>query len=677
MKKIKVYTKEKEIELKKLLGRGGEGEVYEVDENLCAKIYLKPDKEKYLKLKYMIENPPEDFSLKTQGHRSIIWPQELLFFDKNLKKFAGFLMPKVNLNIFFPLHNCFSQNERIRNFGISFSWKHLISVAVNIAGAVASLHEKGYCIGDLNDRNILVAKDTLVVFLDCDSYQVHEKQTDRIFLSPVRTPEYTPPEMYGKFFKKTPATIETDNFALAVIIFKILMLGFHPFAGKYLKKEELTLTEKIKKGLFAYSKQIAEALPPDSAPDLNILPPYIQNLFEETFITGYKNPSLRPDSKKWWESLLNLLNNLKKCKNYKHHYFSSHLKECPWCSMAKRGKVFFPVTGSQIRIETEKISLNNEILGLIEGAAIDGVITDKEEAQILKRARKLGYNKKEIEYIKKLIIRKRRELKSKSEDAKVRRVYMEQKEEKEEYESENTGISSFAVKVSFIASIPAIIEILKLKEFSIFGIAGLTVAGILFFGWVLSLKKSPYFSMFFTSMGILSIIDSKFILIFLPFLFSYSIGSSIKRDSSSWVYGLLTGFLPVFIIYNSYSIVCNRRIWFYNSLFEIRHKAGDTEIGEALEKAINGTWQRGIYRIKVELTEEGIRGKIIKPSRLKGAEFRGRFYTETLTFTCDVSKGKKRYGKIYGRFIKRGKRIKYLQIYWHHHIRRVIRLYKR
>src|SRR5207302_9870021 len=107
-------------------------------------------------------------------------------------------------------------SDRIR---FNWSWKYFCAAARNIASATAAIHSKGYCVGDLNESNILVGQtNALISLIDCDSFQVRDLSSGKIFPCPVGTPEYTAPELMGNYSQnRTP---ETDYFALAVLLFQ-------------------------------------------------------------------------------------------------------------------------------------------------------------------------------------------------------------------------------------------------------------------------------------------------------------------------------------------------------------------------------------------------------------------------------------------------------------------------
>lgn len=288
----------------KPLGGGGEAEVYNIVgiKTECAKIYKSPTKEQYQKLRAMIKNPPTDPML-SKGHRSIAWPLRLLFMDEKKRKFAGFVMPKLSRKSFNSLLQYSNPDNRNKKFHGKFTWYHLLNTARNLASAVAAIHDRGYVIGDIKEVNILVSSDTLTTIIDCDSFQVTDTSTGKVYRCPVGTPEFTPPQFFGKTFADTDKTIEYDSFGLAVLVFKLLMEDYHPFGGKWLLSTSTTINEKIKNGLFPYGRKLREIDVPPTAPPFEMLHPEIQKLFSRCFVDGHTDPSKRPTAHDWFNVL--------------------------------------------------------------------------------------------------------------------------------------------------------------------------------------------------------------------------------------------------------------------------------------------------------------------------------------------------------------------------------------
>ena len=321
---------------------GGEGRIYRIggDPSRVAKVFhaSRRTAELEAKLLAMVRRPPEDPTLAIRRHRSIAWPLDVLYSDASRRAFVGFMMPAVDTRVFREAHTYYDTDDRTRRFGGAYTWRHLLIAAHNLSSAVLAIHEKGYRVGDLRDTNVLVAPNSLITMIDCDSFQVDDL-AGRRFPTRVGTGEYLPPELQSADFRKDlPDRLHSDLFALAVLIFKFLMLGTHPFQAKGEAVIDLASTEaKIAAGVFPYARR-SRALPPDYAPPFKILPPAIRSLFHRAFHDGKSNPERRPSAREWFEVLDREGPRLKKCRRNSNHMFAAHLLSCPWCAWRARSR---------------------------------------------------------------------------------------------------------------------------------------------------------------------------------------------------------------------------------------------------------------------------------------------------------------------------------------------------
>ena len=317
------------------IASGGEGEIYSINgkPNIVAKIY-KPSKisaEKEHKLVKMIGYRPAQKMLD-----QIAWPQDVLY-DSN-GQFAGFVMPKMSVN---------EDLNVIYEYGASakypdISWENRILIAENLCAVLHSIHNWGHVCGDLNPKNISVDPNTgYVIFLDTDSYHIQDGVN--IYRCDVGIPEYLPTEVQMKMRGgNTLATVklptfsqDTDNFALAIHIFQLLMNGVHPFACTIIPSQSSVTApqpaDNIIRGEFPFMQNIPGIKIPPYAPEITILPKSIQSLFERVFIDGHSSPGKRPRPEDWHTALRNLRQNLKQCKQVNHHQHFKSLSDCPWC----------------------------------------------------------------------------------------------------------------------------------------------------------------------------------------------------------------------------------------------------------------------------------------------------------------------------------------------------------
>jgi len=323
------------------LARGGEGAVYEVQQraDLVVKLYHPGKAPPRGKLERMLKNPPDD-PTAAQGHRSIAWPCGLLH-DAGGQA-AGYAMPRISSGL--PLHGLYNLQSRAQK-AAGFHWRYLHVAARNLASAVAAIHAKGYCLGDLNESNILVQSTALLSLVDTDSFQV-PNPAGPPYLCPVGKPDYTAPEIQGQDFGRLRRTEEHDRFALAVLLFQILQEGSHPFRGKGPPAE---LGERIRRGLFPFVPG-SVAQPPPLALFGELAPP-LQALFRAAFQAGHTNPRQRPSARDWGRALAQAEAGLIQCKVNPQHHYHRGLGHCTWCARTRAlgGRDPFPPPVAQGR----------------------------------------------------------------------------------------------------------------------------------------------------------------------------------------------------------------------------------------------------------------------------------------------------------------------------------------
>jgi len=320
----------------RFIARGGEGEVYALKgrSSHVAKIYRTPmDPTKTKKLVAMIRcSTPNIVNIAA-------WPVDIV--QSKSKQPVGFIMPFIQDGM--PLHMILNPKTRLQHRP-NHDFASLVRIAQNTASAVSTLHQAGVVIGDMNGQNFLVLRNGTVRAIDCDSMQIGGGSK---WGSQVGVEEYTAPELQGLSLKNVTRTKTHDNFALAVLLFEILVLGRHPFAGN----DDLEVGEAIKRArhIFATNgleRSVFNVL--GFSPD-DILTPEIVDCFGRAFDLPRKKKLLgsspqRPDAGEWAVALAGLANQLAVCpKNAAHHYNGS-AKSCPWCALEKRGvpKFFTP-----------------------------------------------------------------------------------------------------------------------------------------------------------------------------------------------------------------------------------------------------------------------------------------------------------------------------------------------
>jgi DNA-binding helix-hairpin-helix protein with protein kinase domain len=329
----KVTGKSGTLALGKELGRGGEGSVYEIvgHPEVAAKLYHKPmGNERAEKIEVMV-------SMQTESLKALTaWPLELL---RNGGMPCGFLMPKVSGHK--DIHNLYSPRSRKVEFPTA-DWRFLVRACLNVSKAFAELHAAGCVIGDINHGGIAISEKATVRLIDCDSFQVFSK--GRSFLCEMGTPTFTPPELQDtKTFRGVVRTANHDNFGLAVMLFQLLLMGRHPFAGRFLGLGEMSLERAITEFRFAYgaNARLGQMEQPIGAPALVSLSPTVVRLMERAF-SREAAMGVRPTAKEWISALGELETQLKRCGTNTSHYYFSGLSYCPWCRVeSATGAVLF------------------------------------------------------------------------------------------------------------------------------------------------------------------------------------------------------------------------------------------------------------------------------------------------------------------------------------------------
>ncbi len=318
------------VTLDRELAAGGEGVVSTVvgDPASLAKLYRKrPATSQADKLRWMVGAGSDALC------RVAAWPSALLH-DGPSGPVVGFLMPR--LTDYQAVQHLYNPAQRRKYFPRA-DWSFLARTARNCAAAFEEVHQTTCVVGDVNQSNLLVSPRALVGLIDCDSFQV---QFDgRSFLCEVGVAHYTPPELQGQSFRGVVRTHNHDRFGLAVVIFQLLFVGRHPYAGRYLGPGDVPFEKAIQEYRFAYGESAAALLMerPPHTPALADVSPELGRLFERAFGRGSEAPDARPTAAEWRLALERLEKQLRECPNDPGHKFPAEANACPWCTLASAG----------------------------------------------------------------------------------------------------------------------------------------------------------------------------------------------------------------------------------------------------------------------------------------------------------------------------------------------------
>jgi len=181
--------------------------------------------------------------------------------------------------------------------------KNRLLISFHIAQALMDLHAYRYVYRDLSARNILIAQDaqnTFVRIIDVDNIGPVGREKRLLVTKPYSAPEL----MRSGGHSRNPAVLyhnyNTDNYSLAVILFKFLLGKSHPLIGDLISENDCEQEAAAYLGKGGYvlddpkhvcisetgerqMKQLAEAL----------LPYKLQQVFHKTFVEGLNEPMER------------------------------------------------------------------------------------------------------------------------------------------------------------------------------------------------------------------------------------------------------------------------------------------------------------------------------------------------------------------------------------------------
>lgn len=328
------------------VGRGGEGAVFEIigHPGRVAKVYHKPlSADRASKIEAMA-------SMTNEGLlRLMAWPVDLLKTSAGVP--CGLVMERVSGHK--DIHSLYSPKSRKLEFPEA-DWRFLTRTALNVSKAFGAIHGSGCVIGDVNHGGVAVSDKAEVKLIDCDSFQVVAR--GRQFLCEVGVPLFTPPELQGRSLSGIVRSPNHDNFGLAVLIFHLLLMGRHPFAGRYSGHGEMPIEKAIEEYRFAYGANRSgyQIEPPPNTPPLMAVSEPVAALFERAFSRECAAAGNRPTARQWIEALVGLEAQMAPCRTNLAHTHFRGVSECPWCRVeTATGAVLFNVSARMVQQQAD------------------------------------------------------------------------------------------------------------------------------------------------------------------------------------------------------------------------------------------------------------------------------------------------------------------------------------
>lgn len=212
------------LENRKLIGKGGEAEIYSFDDDKVLKVFKK-DIDIMFKIEVISKVLAKRKILETENLENLkyhyIIPKEL-FFDSEDGKLA-YTMKRVDGNEIMVLRDVSILKK------LQFTRKDILEILITMGEGIEALHSKaGIFIGDLNGGNVLFDSNKDVYFLDFDGMGIDNivpEALTRTFVDPIS-------QKNGKIGMKD------DWYSYAIQCFYYLT-HVHPFKGKYVKKHKV------------------------------------------------------------------------------------------------------------------------------------------------------------------------------------------------------------------------------------------------------------------------------------------------------------------------------------------------------------------------------------------------------------------------------------------------------
>ena len=273
------------LQLGGLLGEGGEGSVYAMDgvESQVVKIFDKDHRTTHRKAKIelLLER-----ALRAEG---IGFPTGLITNADGA--FVGYSMPKASGK---ELQATIMRPARFRRVYPNWTKADLVDVCISFLEKLEYLHSLNILLGDINPKNLMVDEHKDVWIIDADSWQVEG------YPCPVGTAMFTASSITGDYANSL-RTVEEERFAVATMLFMILITGQFPYARAGADGGDFATL--IREGKFAFQFQgVSNRDQPEGNWKFmwSHLTPPVKRLFWNTFQKeGGSRYDRRPTASEW------------------------------------------------------------------------------------------------------------------------------------------------------------------------------------------------------------------------------------------------------------------------------------------------------------------------------------------------------------------------------------------
>ena len=275
---------------------GGEGTVYTMPShsNVMIKLYKNTTLQNAAKMDEIKKRVDAMTKLSICANlKHLAWPLLPVADDK--KQMIGFAMRACNGESFRALGNVAGITKTFPKW----NRLQLAQTALDFVVKVRELAKNNVIINDFNPSNFLVDRNCRVSMIDCDSYQIPDKNGKPLITHTYFASHVAPELMKNTKLMDSPRDIHHVEFGAAVVVFGLVMCGLHPysFSDPTNRRKIGTPEENLLKGYCPFapgSKLHFPQAPHDEWANLwSWLPKTMQDAFVATFCDGHSNPSRR------------------------------------------------------------------------------------------------------------------------------------------------------------------------------------------------------------------------------------------------------------------------------------------------------------------------------------------------------------------------------------------------
>ncbi len=303
--------------VKQLLGAGGQGEVYEVEnggKHYALKWYYRhtaTTSQKEILENLIAKGSPDD---------SFLWPEDLIY--KSAGEPFGYIMALRPKN--------YRSIVDLMKRKAEPTFYALCKAAFNLTKGYQKLHAMGYSYRDISFGNLFFDPDTgNVLICDNDNVSVNGKDDSSVY----GTPRFMAPEIV---LGKAKPSRNTDLFSLAVLLFYMFMMN-HPLEGKLeadIKCMDIHAMNRLygTNPVFIFDPDNKSNRPVRGYQDnaliyWDLYPENLKALFTQAFTVGLGAPNRRVTENKWLETFANLMSGIVTCPSCGAEVFYDEIKE--------------------------------------------------------------------------------------------------------------------------------------------------------------------------------------------------------------------------------------------------------------------------------------------------------------------------------------------------------------